>query len=68
MTTSHLVEGPSDWDRVDPMVERVVSVPRAVILEREEAYQKQVAATPNKRGPKPKVTSVAPAPGTEPLA
>ena len=68
MKNSHLVEGPAAWNRFDSMVAHVVSVPRAVILEREAEYQRQAAANPNRRGPKRKAASASPAPAAEPLA
>jgi hypothetical protein len=36
------------------LLDRVMTVPHAEIMRREEEYKKQVDAKPNKRGPKPK--------------
>jgi len=41
-------------ERFDAAVRKILSVPRAVILEREAEYQRKAALNPNRRGPKPK--------------
>jgi hypothetical protein len=48
--------------RFDAALRKILSVPRAVILEREAEYQRKAALNPNRRGPKRKVKpSVSPA-------
>lgn len=57
-------EGPEAAKRFDVEMDRVLSVPRALIERRERAYRKKVDANPNRRGPKRKVKpSASPDPG-----
>ena len=51
---SECCEGAEAFTRFDKAVCKVLSVPRAELLKREEEYKKQAAANPHKRGPKPK--------------
>jgi hypothetical protein len=44
----------TDAARFDALVRKVLSVPHAEIMRREEEYKRQSAANPNRRGPKPK--------------
>ena len=46
---------PDQFDRFDAAVRKVLSVPHAEILRREEEYKRQSALNPNRRGPKRKV-------------
>jgi len=48
------VEGPEASALFDALVRKVLSVPHAEILRREEEYKKQAAQNPHKRGPKRK--------------
>lgn len=48
-------EGPEAFRRFDATIGKLLSVPRAVLAEREKAYKEQSLANPNRRGPKPKV-------------
>ena len=48
------IEGPESSQRFAATVTKLLSVPRAVLLERENAYRKQVDANPKRRGPKRK--------------
>jgi hypothetical protein len=43
-----------EYNTFSKAVERIMSVPKAEILRREEEYRKRAALNPNKRGPKPK--------------
>jgi hypothetical protein len=43
-----------EFEEFTKLVDRVLSVPKAEILRREEEYKKQADANPRKRGPKPK--------------
>ncbi|MDP9054966.1 MAG: hypothetical protein M3N93_11815 [Acidobacteriota bacterium] len=43
-----------EFNRFDALVRRVMEVPRAEILRREEEYKKRAALNPHKRGPKSK--------------
>jgi hypothetical protein len=43
-----------EFDRFNALVGRVLSVPKAVLDQRESEYQKQSKANPKRRGPKPK--------------
>lgn len=47
-------EGPEAFQRFDAAVSKLLMVPRAVLVEREAAYRKQVDANPRRRGPKRK--------------
>ena len=49
------VEGPEAFERFDVLVGAVLSVPHSLIERRQRAYRKKVQASPNRRGPKPKV-------------
>jgi hypothetical protein len=55
------------YDAFKALLNRVLSVPHAEILRREEEYRKQVAENPHKRGPKRKTTE-SPAKGSIPPA
>jgi hypothetical protein len=57
-------EGLAAASAFDEEVRFLLSVPRSVILQREEEYKKQVSANPNRRGPKRKLAkpSVSPDP------
>jgi hypothetical protein len=46
-----------EYDRFTALVDQVIAVPRAEVLKREEEYQRQAAANPKRRGPKPKKTT-----------
>lgn len=52
-------EGPEAAKRFDSEVRFLLSVPHSLIERRERAYRKKSAANPNRRGPKPKVTTAA---------
>jgi hypothetical protein len=43
-----------EFDRFNALVGKVLSVPKAVLDQRESEYQKQSKANPKRRGPKPK--------------
>jgi hypothetical protein len=45
----------TEFDAFTNLVDRVLSVPRAEIVRREQEYQKQAAQNPKRRGPKRKV-------------
>jgi hypothetical protein len=45
-------ETPSEYDAFKSLLNRVLAVPRSVIVEREAQYQKQSKLNPNRRGPK----------------
>ena len=49
-------EGPEAFQRFDEGVKQILSVPRSTLVRRERAYKKKVAANPNRRGPKPKIS------------
>jgi hypothetical protein len=53
------LEGPEAASRFDALVRKVLSVPHAVIIEREAEYKRQAALNPHRRGPKPKVKPAA---------
>ena len=48
------LDGTEAAARFDALVRKVLSVPHAEIMRREEEYKRQSAANPNRRGPKPK--------------
>jgi hypothetical protein len=48
-------EKSTEFDEFTKLVDRVLSVPHAEILRREQEYRKQVAQNPRRRGPKRKV-------------
>ncbi len=48
-------EGPEAFQKFDTMVGSLLSVPRSVIVQREQEYRKQVEANPKRRGPKRKI-------------
>jgi len=60
-----MIEGPDAFRQVDEAVSRLLTVPKSVLLEREAAYKKRAALNANKRGPKPKQSSVSPVPDGE---
>jgi hypothetical protein len=43
-----------EYDAFKALLNRVVAVPHAEMVRREEEYQRQAALNPNRRGPKPK--------------
>jgi hypothetical protein len=43
-----------EYDRFTALVDRVVSVPKAVIQQRIEEHERQSKLNPARRGPKPK--------------
>ena len=45
---------PTEYDRFNARVDRVLAVPHSVIKQRVEEQRKQAAANPNRPGPKPK--------------
>jgi hypothetical protein len=47
-------EGREAAKRFDSMMGKLLSVPHAEIVRREQEYRKQVEANPNRRGPKRK--------------
>jgi hypothetical protein len=46
-----------EFRRFNALVGKVVSVPKAVLDQREKEYQEQSKANPSKRGPKPRKTT-----------
>jgi hypothetical protein len=54
---AEMIEGPTALDRFKTAMRKIVSVPRAEMLRREEEYKKQSMLNPRKRGPKPKQKS-----------
>lgn len=50
------LKNPTEYDRFTTLVDRVISVPKIEIQQREEEYKRQAATRP-KRGPKPKTAS-----------
>ena len=48
---------PTEFDRFTALVDQVMSVPRAELQKRQEAYLREQAANPIRRGPKPKKTA-----------
>lgn len=52
-------EGPEAFQRFDTAVSKLLAVPRAVLVEREAEYRKQVDANPRRRGPKRKAEILA---------
>ena len=48
-------EGPEAFQRFNAAMSKLLAVPRAVLMEREATYRKQVDANPRRRGPKRKV-------------
>lgn len=48
-------EGPDAFRRFDAVMDKLLSVPHAVLVAREKAYKEQAIKNPNKPGPKPKV-------------
>jgi hypothetical protein len=60
---SAISDGPDAFQRFDAMVGLILSVPREELARREAEYKAKAALNPHKRGPKPKQSSVSPAPG-----
>jgi hypothetical protein len=50
-------EGPEASAKFDKAIRNLLAVPRSTMVRREKAYRKKVAANPNRRGPKRKVTA-----------
>jgi hypothetical protein len=48
------VNGPETMARLNAVVRKVLSVSHEEIMRREAEYKRQSAASPNRRGPKPK--------------
>jgi hypothetical protein len=48
-------EGLEAFQRFDAGVRQILSVPHSTLVRRERAYKKKSLASPNRRGPKPKV-------------
>lgn len=46
-----------EFERFNALVGKVLSVPKAVLVQREEEYKKQSHSKPKKRGPKSKSTT-----------
>jgi hypothetical protein len=51
---AEVIEGPEVAARFDALLRKVLSVPHAEIMRREDEYQRQAAKNPHRRGPKPK--------------
>jgi hypothetical protein len=51
---NEMIEGPTALERFKTAMRKIVSVPRAEILRREEEYKRQSMLNPRKRGPKPR--------------
>jgi hypothetical protein len=60
--THEYVEGQEAFKRFDAAMGALLSVSHDELKRREEAYKKQAALNPRKRGPKPKRKSVSPDP------
>jgi len=45
----------AEFDKFTKLVDRVLAVPHAEIVRREQEYQKEAAQNPKRRGPKRKV-------------
>jgi hypothetical protein len=54
---TEMIEGTEAFTRFDNAVKSILSVPRAELLRREQAYKAKAALNPRKRGPKPKLSS-----------
>jgi hypothetical protein len=57
---------PNQAKRFDAAVRKILSVPHAEIVRREEEYKRRSALNPNRRGPKPKRKSADPGPPASP--
>jgi hypothetical protein len=53
-TSRDFVEGPEAFKRFTSAMKHVLSVPRETVLKKIEEHRKEVAANPNRRGPKSK--------------
>jgi hypothetical protein len=49
-----MIEGPSALVRFKTAMRKIISIPRAEMLRREEEYKRQSMLNPRRRGPKPK--------------
>jgi hypothetical protein len=56
-----MIEGPEAWTRFETAMKTVITVPHSEIKRRIEERRTRSAANPNRRGPKPKVSSHGPA-------
>lgn len=57
-----MIEGHEAWTRFQSAMKKVIAVPHAEIQRRIDRHREQAAKNPNKRGPKPKKSSVSPGP------
>jgi hypothetical protein len=60
-----MVEGPRALERFKTAIRKIIAVPRAEILRREEEYKRQAMLNPRKRGPKPKQKSASRVPADD---
>jgi hypothetical protein len=49
-----IIEGPEAWSQFKGIMKGLMAVPRAEVMEREQAHKAEAAKNPNRRGPKPK--------------
>jgi hypothetical protein len=56
------------FKRFDAAMKKILAVPHAEIIRREEEYKRRSAMNPNRRGPKPKRKPASPALGASPQA
>ena len=54
MTNPDIIEGPEAFKRFTNAMKRVLTVPREVVQKKIQEHRKEVAANPNRRGPKKK--------------
>ncbi len=63
------LETPTEYERFKSLLNRVLAVPRATIIKREEEYQFHSAGNPSRPGPKRKRKwAASPGPGGAPPA